>query len=100
MILIHVTAPFQTGAGERPWAICRMRPLCRHSTSFLRGAASSLRAELRDGPLLEVAVDEQVDPLVIEGNQPSDLLALEQRRAVRPGEVLDQAVPHAHRPVL
>src|SRR5207302_5255605 len=39
MIVIHVTGPFQIGADERPWATCRTKPLCRHWTSFLRGAA-------------------------------------------------------------
>ena len=49
-------------------------------------------AELRDGPCLELAVDEQIDSLVVEGNKPRDLLALRQWRAVPPGEVSHQAV--------
>jgi hypothetical protein len=42
-------------------------------------------AELGDGPLLELVVDEQVDPLVVEGDQPGDLLAF------RSGVRYDQA---------
>src|SRR5512132_4714198 len=59
-----------------------------------------LPAELGDRPLLELAVDEQVDLLVVEGDQPGDLLALGQGRAVGPGQVLDQAIADPDRPVL
>src|SRR6266568_6241344 len=55
--------------------------------------------ELRDRPLLEFAIDDQVDPLVEEGDQPGDLLTLRQRRAVGPDEIGHETVAHAGRPV-
>jgi len=60
MLVRHVLAPFVTGLPRPP-------------------------AELGDRPLLEAVVDEQVDLLVVEGDQPGDLLALGQGRAVGPG---------------
>src|SRR3954466_15954273 len=64
-----------------------------------RRARSGLR-ELRAWPLPEHAVDDDVDLLVEERDQPGDLLALGQRSAVAPREVFLDAIARAHRPVL
>src|SRR4051812_42698128 len=70
--------------------------------SDLAGLASSTAwsGELGGGPLLQHAVDVDVGLLVVEGDESGDLLALQQRRPVRPGEVVVDAVGRAHRPVL
>src|SRR5271165_3690433 len=56
--------------------------------------------ELGAGTLKELAVDGEVGPLVVEADQPRDLLALGQRGPVRPGDVVDDPVRGHRRPVL
>src|SRR5690606_8069069 len=56
-------------------------------------------AERRARALLPDPVDVHVHLLVVEADQPRDLLALGQRRAVGPGEVLVRPAVDLHRPV-
>src|SRR4249919_259130 len=56
-------------------------------------------AERRLWALLLDTVDEHVDPLVIEGNQSGDLLALRKRRRVGPARILVAGLAEPYRPV-
>src|SRR5262245_30181092 len=84
-------APGESGRQSRSASLrSLLRSLDPAGRSLLGRGLLHLAAELGDRPVLELVVDEQVDLLVVEGDQPGDLLALGQGRPVRPGQVLDQ----------
>src|SRR5438105_9163070 len=93
-------APRRCERGRSPRLVisqlaCAARPAGARS----RPRAKSL-GELRPWALLQLAADEDVHLLVVEGDQAGDLLALRQRRGIGPGNVLVQAPAGSHRPRL
>src|SRR3954465_5380616 len=96
--------PTTTSAGTTPAATPTGWPRWPSARSPAAAAPAATRGKTehsrpgRDGALLALAVDDQVEPLVAEAHPTGDPRVLRDRRRIAPGRVLDHPVPHPRRP--